>query len=873
MKRLILFVILFCVAWLNAGVSKEMIGTAVFKIKPEYRSMLSVSRLGCGIASVDEKLASLKVNGIKQRFLTPKSAKHDIALIFSVSSPLPPLSIVNILEQDRHIQYAEVMYPDEVFAVPNDTEYAVSQYFAALEAEAAWDIHKGELGANHVILALTDTGCKWNHVDLAPNLWNNLGEDANSNGYTLYYNGSAWVMDAGDINGIDDDGNGKIDDLIGWDFMVSDSGGESNDPSDPATHGTYVSGIMAARTNNSVGTSSLSWNLTLMPLSCSYNGSNIYTGYEGMVYAAENGADVINCSWGSTSFSQAAQEVVNYVYGLGSIIVAAAGNSNVEKPMYPAGYQNVLATAALQNSGLKSTASNFGAYVDFGATNSMVRTTASSGGYATVNTGVSNATSYASPIASALVGLIKSYYPSLTQAEIITRIKGSCDDIDALNPSYIQKLGEGKLNARRALADVAPVPDDEIRLYLLENNGATEPNNNLAIEPGETISLNLRLRSYGAAASGATFTISSSSPGISILDNTEVMDIPADGYIEFSNAFSIYVLPSATSQYISITLNTSASSPVVLGSSINFSLPINAGGMLVWENVLGGGHLSGNYIRTRLQSMGYTVAYGNYFPKSFYSYDAVFLSFGNAGTGGNVYRFDEVYMYTALKDYLESGGKVYIDGGDVIGFDLGYYLPDVEGELDANEVLWGMLGIATAMDGSGSNPIDLLQGQAGTPTEGISFNSTNQVKKDSIDSFTPLSAYAKSAFEESGYGCVAVANTGVYGQRSFVFSYALSELADSVTPNTRSNLLTKIVQFFESDSFLGELESPQLSISVVSDSIRLSWLEVPMADYYHVYISNLPDAWDGVEPVAVYGTQYVLPPGEKAFFKVIAVAD
>ncbi len=870
---MLLIIILLSAIALFSVQPKGEPGTAVFKIKPEYRSLVNVGSNSCGIASVDEKLAHLKVSGIKQRFLTPKSAKHDIALIFSVSSALPAISIVNQLAGDKHIQYAEVVYPDELFAVPNDTEYAISQYFAALEAEAAWDIHKGELGANPVVLALTDTGCKWNHVDLAPNVWNNLGEDANSNGYTLYNSGSAWVMDAGDINGIDDDGNGKVDDLIGWDFIVSSSGGESNDPSDPATHGTYVSGIMAARTNNSVGTSSLSWNLTLMPLSCSYNGTSIYTGYEGIVYAAENGADVINCSWGSTSFSQAAQEVINYAWGLGSIIVAAAGNSNVEVPMYPAGYQNVLATAALQNSGLKSTASNFGAYVDFGATNSMVRTTSSSGGYATVNTGVSNATSYASPIASALVGLIKSYSPSLTQEEIVTRIKGSCDDIDALNPSYVQKLGEGELNARRALAEAAPTPDAEIRLYLLENNGATDPNNNLAIEPGETISLNLRLRSYGSGASGATFTISSSSPGITILDNTEIMDIPADGYIDFSNAFSIYVLPSATSQYINITLSTSASLPVVLGSSLSFSLPINAGGMLVWENVLGGGHLSGNYIRTRLQSMGYTVAYGSYFPKSFYSYDAVFLSFGNAGTGGNAYRFDREYMYTALKDYLMSGGKVYIEGGDVIGWDMGYYLPDVEGALDANEVLWPLLGIAAATDGSGSNPIDLLQGQTGTPTEGISFSSTNQVKKDSIDSYTALSSYAKSAFEENGYGCVAVANTGAYEQRSFVFSYALSELADGSAPNTRANLLTEIVQFFESDTFLGELDSPQISISVVGDSISLSWLAVPMADYYHVYLSDVPDAWTGVVPVVVYGTQYSLPPGEKAFFKVVAVAD
>lgn len=867
---MLLIIILLSAIALFSVQPKGEPGTAVFKIKPEYRSLVNVGSNSCGIASVDEKLAHLKVSGIKQRFLTPKSAKHDIALIFSVSSALPAISIVNQLAGDKHIQYAEVVYPDELFAVPNDTEYAISQYFAALEAEAAWDIHKGELGANPVVLALTDTGCKWNHVDLAPNVWNNLGEDANSNGYTLYNSGSAWVMDAGDINGIDDDGNGKVDDLIGWDFMLNENGDEALDPYDGGGHGTAVSGIMDARTNNNAGTSSLAWNLTLMPISCSYTSGSIYKGYEAIIYAAENGADIINCSWGGNAFSQSNQEAIDYAWCLGSIIVAAAGNSNNQNPVYPAAYRHVLGIAALQNSGLKSTISSYGAFVDFGVTNSVMRTTALSGGYLTGNTGVNNATSYASPVVAALLGLVKSFYPALTSEEIVMRVKGSCDDVDYLNPSYVNLLGEGKINARRALEDVNPLPDNEIRLSLFEFQGINDANGNGAVEPYEMFTVNMRFRNHGCGSENATFTLYSSNSAVSVVSNTEHASIPEDDYFDLMDAFSIHVLPGAISQYVTFTLYTSADISVAVGQYMQFNVVINAGGVLVWEGINGSRNMSGTFIRNTLQGLGYPCVYGNSFPQSLYSFDAVYLSFGNAGS--SITRFDKPSYYTALKDYLMSGGKLYIEGGDVVGYDMAALLPGVEGELGAHDILWQLLGIQSADDGT-TNPIDNLTGLEASPTEGFSFSSTNQTAVTYIDTFTALSSYAKSAFEENGYGCVAVANTGAYGQRSFVFSYALSELADGSAPNTRANLLTEIVQFFESDTFLGELDSPQLSISVVGDSISLSWLAVPMADYYHVYLSDVPDAWTGVVPVVVYGTQYSLPPGEKAFFKVVAVAD
>jgi len=791
MKYFNVFLALIIAFGLFAADFSENAGTAIFKLKPEYRAALQKSNNRTGIASIDEKLQKLQVSSLRPKFIISpqKREECELSLIFEVQSSYPPQAVVNLLSSDPFVQYAEVIYPDAVFAIPNDEHYAESLYFASLEAEAAWDIHQGENGTSPVIIALVDTGCRWTHPDLAENIWQNLVEDANHNGYTIYYNGSTWVMDTGDLNEIDDDGNGKIDDLIGWDFMLTSSGGESNNPYESSGHGTTVSGIASARTNNTIGVSSLAWNLTIMPVSCSYPGSSsIYNGYQGIIYAAENGADIINCSWGGTTYSQAYQEVINYAYSLGSVIVAAAGNSNNTIPVYPAAYKNVLAVAALQNNGVKSSISSYGSFVDVGSPTGSIGTVTASG-YTTV----SNATSYASPIASSLAGLIKSYLPDISQNDLLNRIKGSCDDVDANNPGKENLLGEGKLNARRALQEDNPLPDEEIRLTLIENRGATDANGNLAVEPGETFSVNLLLHSYGEYSANGIFTLSTTNPYVNILSGSHNQNIPADDYITLEEVFSIYVLPTATSQYVTFNLQTTADLPVVAGNNLSFSILINAGGIFIWEGVSGGRDMSGTFIKNTLQNLGYTCTYGTTFPSSFYSFEAVFLSFG--AVGSNIVRFDKTYMFNALYNYLLSGGRVYIEGVDVVGFDLTYYLPDIQGELDAYEVLWPLLGIISAEDGI-TNAIDNLSGVSYTPSSGMLFTSSSQTKVDYIDRFTELYPYARSAFEESNYGCVAVVCAGGYDQRSFVFSYALSELTDGSFPNTRENL---IMDFFTAE--------------------------------------------------------------------------
>lgn len=832
MKRL--FILLFVLAAIQLGaahVETELV-SIVFKIKPAYQLQMQKSHNRSGINSLDSRLQQIKVSSLNNYFtFSPTRAiAHELGLIYTITTDYPPQAAVNLLKKDEAVEYAELIYPDEVFAVPNDPYFATSTYFSSLQAELAWDIHKGEDGTQPVILALVDTGCRWSHPDIAENIWNNLGEDANGNGYTMYYNGSAWVLDTGDLNGIDDDGNGFIDDLIGWDFMLNALGDMHYNPYESSGHGTRVGGIMNARTNNGTGVSSLAWNLVLMPISCSHPAepSSVYRGYNAIIYAAENGADIINCSWGGTTYSQAAQEAINYAHSLGSIIIAAAGNSNNAIPIYPAAYKNVLAVAALDNDGKKVSSSNYGAYVDVGAP-TISMGTLNSGDYAYVG----SATSYASPVASSLAGLIKSYLPSITQEELIQRIKGSCNNVDAVNPAYQNLLGQGKLNAYQALSQANPLTDSEVRLGLIENRGATDANNNRAVEPGEMFSINLLLRSYGDYPANGTFVLSTSNSNVEILSNTHYQSIPADDYIDLQSVFSVRAKPTATSQYVSFTLTTTADLPVVSGGTLSFSILIHNGGYFVWEGVANGRDMSGTYIRNELQNMGKQVVYGSTFPPSFLNFDGIFLSFGAVGT--DIVRFNNEFMFIALKEYLQAGGRVYIEGTDVVGFDMGYYLPDVEAGQDAHEILWPLLGIAAADDGA-THAISNLTGVSQTPTAGMHFTASNQESVDYIDTFTPIAAYAKSAFEEAGYGTVAVASLGGYSQRSMVFSYALSKLVDESFPSTRANLLAQIVSFFEAAEVTLPVELSSFTASY-NDSAILTWITASETNLigYNVY--------------------------------------
>jgi len=816
----------------------------VIKFLPEFKAQIqNHSQTGFGLPDLDRTLAKIGVTKIESRF-NPNPKKYradlpDLSLIYQInySKEISPYSVADMLMQYKYLQYAEPSFIDEVLAVPNDANYAASTYLAALQAPAAWDIQKGENDTVGVVIGHIDTGVKWNHPDLIGNIWNNLGEDADHDGSTLFYNGSAWVFDPGDVNGIDNDGNGKIDDFIGWDFANTSSITERNDPTDSNGHGTNTAGIANAKTNNTIGAASIPWNVKLMPISCSYPGSGIVNGYRAIVYAAENGADVINCSWGvKYSWSQANEDVIAYAYGLGSVICIAAGNNNFREPVYPAAYPKVVAVGCVTNAGVRYSSTSYGSFVDVTAPSQSMWTTGLSDTY----TSVGGATSYSSPVGSGLSALIKSAHHAWTNDQVVNQLIATCDNIDASNPSYVNLLGDGRLNAYQALSQVNPLVDQELRLQLFEVLQPSDANANNALEKGENFSLNLKIRNYthGVSSNNVTFTLSTTDTTITILNNTAVGSVVADGYSTLSNAFLCRVSNTATSHYAIFTLNMSADLTVVTDTLQSFSLLINAGGVFVWEGRAESGY-SGRKIRDSLIGQGYAVTYGTTFPASFHSFSAVFLSFGMfASSGFNLTRFDKLAMVQAVKDYLLEGGRIYMEGADGIGWDLSTYLPDVGEGLSAAQVLFPLLGIATYNDG-GTNGINGLAGQVLAVTNGMNFTATTQTKIESVDKFTP-SASGAVAFIESGYGTVAIQNYGSYGQKSFVMSYCLAELTDGAGASTRDSLLKKIMTDFTTVGTTMVMTVPNVSIANNAGTVALSWSAVPYAVSYRIESSSSP---------------------------------
>jgi PKD repeat protein len=243
-----------------------------------------------------------------------------------------------------------------------------------------------------------------------------------------------------------------------------------------------------------------------------------------------------------------------------------------------------------------------------------------------------------------------------------------------------------------------------------------------------------------------------------------------------------------------ITSNGMKSDTLVMDGLIN----VNAG-YLVYEGVADGEDYSGAFIRDYLQENTYAVTYRNILPGSLDGFSAVFLCFGNSGSGRTLLS-DQ--MALTISEYLESGGYVYLEGGDALGNDQA-----------SNTSLLSLFGLMITTNGTGSNPISSLDGKPTAITHDMVFTGSSQASFESIDKYAQ-SSNGKVAFVENVYGTVAVQQSIPNDRRTFCFSYALSRLTDGEFPNTRVELLNRILNFF--DIYTGDTENKiQQTASVV----------------------------------------------------------
>ncbi|MBL0174325.1 MAG: S8 family serine peptidase [Ignavibacteria bacterium] len=420
-----------------------------------------------------------------------------------------PLDVARALAAVPGVEYAEPERIHRLSFVPNDAMLSQQYAIDRMQLKQAWDITKGK---PEIVIGVVDSGVHWTHEDLRENVWVNPGEDINRDGkYTT-----------ADLNGKDDDADGYIDNIIGIDFAGADGTGGGKyydvDPLPTATgndHGTHVAGIIAAVGNNSKGVAGVAFQCRYLPVKCGTDnsGSTILRGYDGIVYAADKGATIINCSWGGTGgYLQSEIDRIDYALSKGATVVAAAGNDAADGIFTPACYPNILSVASTGPSDRASGFTNYSTWVSVSAPGDNIVSAVSrtNSSYSSMS-----GTSMASPEVAGVLALVASHRPDLRGRALAEQVRVTSDNIDSLQAGrYARKLGYGRVNALRALTLSLP----SVRMVSFTLSDAKYGNGNTVLERGEKLELRMRWKNFLGTTKNATVKLSSPSPNVTILN-------------------------------------------------------------------------------------------------------------------------------------------------------------------------------------------------------------------------------------------------------------------------------------------------------------------------------------------------------------------
>jgi thermitase len=323
-------------------------------------------------------------------------------------------------ERDPNVAWAAPNFLYETFLTPNDPYFVDTWHLPAISAPAAWDT---TTGSSSLTLAVVDTGFEQAHPDLSPNLWTNPDEAA---------------------NGLDDDANGKIDDLHGWNF----AGGTAS-PEDDNGHGTHVGATAGARGNDAFGVPGVAWNVKLMPLKAG-NALGLFSSsaiIDAFAYACGEGARVVNGSFGGGSFDAGIKAAIDSCPG--TLFVIAAGNNGTNNdvtPKYPCAYEsaNIICVAATDDLDALASFSNYGAAsVDLAAPGVDIVSA-----YPPTDWAMASGTSAAAPQVAGAAALLASHRPLLTAVELRAALMNGVDKVSGLHG--VVGVG-GRLNVQKAL--------------------------------------------------------------------------------------------------------------------------------------------------------------------------------------------------------------------------------------------------------------------------------------------------------------------------------------------------------------------------------------------------------------------------------------
>ncbi|MCC6252765.1 MAG: S8 family peptidase [Bacteroidia bacterium] len=453
----------------------------------------------------------------------------DISLIYELKlNGQPDLrKCINSLMQSGCLEYAEPKYVQELMYTPNDPSVSTQYYLNKIQAIQAWDISQSD---TNVVVGVTDTGTDLNHEDLTASLKYNYQDP---------------------IDGIDNDGDGFIDNYRGWDLGENDNTPQCN----ANFHGLHSSGISNATVDNNKGIAGVGFKAKYLPIKISNASGALNTSYEGIVYAVDHGCQIVNCSWGGIGAGQYGQDIVDYAtINNDALVIASAGNNGDSVLFYPASYRNVLSVAATDQNDHKKANSSFGTMVDVCAPGEDIVSTWINNTYV-----ASGGTSTAAPVVSGAAAVLKSYFPNYNSVQIGELLKATADPVDtiAFNQPWAGKLGAGRINIYRALTD-----SNVVSIGLL--NGNISDNNDNAFMVGDTLHITADFVNYLSAVSGVSVKMSTTASSVQIIDSVFTV----------GNMASLQTIANNSDPFKAVILNDSISNQVV---EFKFIISDNAG--------------------------------------------------------------------------------------------------------------------------------------------------------------------------------------------------------------------------------------------------------------------------------------------------------
>ncbi len=468
-------------------------GQVLFKLREQYRSLANEHGINSekiahvinqlGGSSLHKNFPASKQPG--KKFNENGERLADLSLIYELryTSNTSIYQAAALLQKTGLVEYVQPRFTAQPMAVPNDPLVAQQYHHALIKTFEAWDIEQGD---STILIGITDGGIQFDHEDLGN-----------------------WQYNYAEIvNGIDDDGNGYIDDIAGW-----NTANNTNDPTATLSpHGMFTSGMSNATANNGLGLAGNANQCRFVPIRID-DATGFNYGYEGIVYAAARGCQIINASWGGTFPNPVNAEAILYAtVNQGVLIVAACGNSGIDEKYYPASYENVMSVGATGSTDLKWSGSTFNTSVDIVAPGELVQSCWPFNGY-----DISSGTSFSSPLVAGAAAIVKSHFPSYTAQQVAERLRVTADNsIYSLpgNSAWNGLMGSGRLNMLRALTDPATPSVHFTNPNYLDAGG------DAILQANEDVTITGIYKNFLSPTTNLNATISCSSPYVTIINGS-----------------------------------------------------------------------------------------------------------------------------------------------------------------------------------------------------------------------------------------------------------------------------------------------------------------------------------------------------------------